>query len=494
MTLLARPGGRLLAMTVVYGYFLALIALGGHSRWDVFYVPDLQPAFLDMRSITSAWECTRRGIEVLAGNPCDPTGRPANYPKLWLLPAFLGLGQEATVALGLLTALALLAAVALLLRAASLWEGLVVGAALVSPPVMLGVERGNADLLVFAFLVVSLLLLRGRSSAARMAGHGALTLTAMLKLFPAFALVVLLRKAERRRLAGLAAVALGFLAYVLVTLDDVRTIFRVVPQATWFSYGAEVGPDSLRGWLARNVWGALGDEPVGLLATPLLLLLASGAATLIGWRQQKLVDWRRQDERGNLPSLATDAFIAGAAVYAGSFAVMRNWDYRLTFLLLTLPQLARWSWERPAPVPFPRFTLVTVLAALWLADTVDPARPLDEIANWLAFAGLTAGLTALLLSSRLSAPGRRSSSGQRAETRAELGCNRRGRTRVKDERQGENEHGEGEEVVEGHGEVEGIRHHRPHERGGHAVGEREQATGVGMAGGGEGLSQPAGGS
>jgi len=391
-------------LSIVYGYFLALIALGGRRHWDVFYVPDLQPAFLDMHSITSAWECTRKGIEVLAANPCDPTGRPANYPRLWLLLAPLGLGQEATVALGLLTALAFFVAAALLLRSASLGEGLLVGTALVSPPVMLGVERGNADLLVFAFLVVSLLLLGGRRLPTRTAGQGALLFTAMLKLFPAFALVVLLRQADRRRLAGFGVVATGFLAYLLATLGDVRTILRVVPQATWFSYGAEVGPDSLREWLARHVWGALGDHALGLVTTPLLLALACGTAVLLAWKRRN--GWAGDD------SLALDAFIAGAAVYAGSFALMRNWDYRLAFLLLTLPQLTRWARGGPAPVPLPRLTLLAVLAALWLADTVDPARPLDEVLNWLVFMSLTAGLAAVLLPFRTSPAGGRRGAGQ----------------------------------------------------------------------------------
>lgn len=389
MTLLSRPGGGLVALAVAYGYFLALIALGGHRHWDVFFVPDLQPAFLDMRSITSAWECTRKGLEVLAGNPCDPTGRPANYPRLWLLLAPLGLGQEATVALGLLAALAFFAAVALILRAASLGEGLVAGAALVSPPVMLGVERGNADLIVFALLVVSLLLLHSRGWTPRLAGQGTLLLAAMLKLFPAFAFLVLLRPSHRRRLIGPAAAALAFLAYVLATVEDVRTMLRVIPQATWFSYGAEVGPDSLRGWLARHVWGALADPILGLATTPVLLALACSSAALLGWKRR--TGWADAD------SLALDAFVAGAAVYAGSFAVMRNWDYRLVFLLLTLPQLMRWARSGPAPVPLPRLTLLAVLAALWLADTVDPARPLDEALNWLVFVSLTAGLAAVLL-------------------------------------------------------------------------------------------------
>ena len=35
-------------------------------------------------------------------------------------------------------------------------------------------------------------------------------------------------------------------------------------------------------------------------------------------------------------------FHAGALIYLGTFAVANNFDYRLVFLLLTLPQLVEW--------------------------------------------------------------------------------------------------------------------------------------------------------
>ena len=62
----------------------------------------LRETFADMRSLTSAWECVRRHVEVLAVNPCDPMRRPANYPRLWTDLSFLGLGQHQTTILGCL--------------------------------------------------------------------------------------------------------------------------------------------------------------------------------------------------------------------------------------------------------------------------------------------------------------------------------------------------------------------------------------------------------
>src|SRR5439155_7123012 len=147
-SLAERVDARVVVLVVLYAYFMALIAVGGHDHWDRFYVPDLSPAFLDLRSVTSAWECTRKGIEVLASNPCDPWGRPANYPRLWLVPSSLGLGQSSTVPLGLVTAILFFGSFLLIVLRRTGTDGLLLGLALVSQVVMFVVERGTADLLL----------------------------------------------------------------------------------------------------------------------------------------------------------------------------------------------------------------------------------------------------------------------------------------------------------------------------------------------------------
>jgi hypothetical protein len=38
-----------------------------------------------------------------------------------------------------------------------------------------------------------------------------------------------------------------------------------------------------------------------------------------------------------------DLFVAGASIYVASFVGFANWDYRMVFLLLAMPQLLTWS-------------------------------------------------------------------------------------------------------------------------------------------------------
>jgi len=63
------------------------------------------------------------------------------------------------------------------------------------------------------------------------------------------------------------------------------------------------------------------------------------------------------------PSRELDLFCAGAGVYVATFALVRSADYRLVFLLLTIPQLVRWASTRRV---LAIATLLGVLGALWL--------------------------------------------------------------------------------------------------------------------------------
>jgi hypothetical protein len=405
------PRSRAILLLIVGGYFLALLALGGRQHWAPLGVTPGHLPFGDLRSITSGWECTRRGIDVLPANPCDPSGKPANYPRIWMSPAFLGLGQGSTVVLGILVgAIFLVAAIAVLPADARPREAVLYALALCSPAVMLGVERGNVDILIFALVVLAILLFR-RSERSRLVAHLLMLFAAVLKLFPIFAAGVLLRQPRRRALIGLGALVACFALYAFAIRADLRTLVRVTPQSNDFSYGIRLFSQ----WLA-NVATKIGGSTVGRL--PLrawddaLALLIVGSAVLL-----------RKNGRGRTPQTAgpsaerdLDLFVAGAGVYICSYVLLRNFDYRLAYLLLTLPQLFRWArdGQRLAVV-----SLAALFGTLWFdADlTVDVpllgsalrhwnklttlgvfsgTLPAAVIAQLVLFAGLVGSLVAII--------------------------------------------------------------------------------------------------
>ena len=386
--LAASVPGRWAVAGGIYVYFLLVIGNGGHSQWGDFRVSTLNPIFADLRSLTTAWECDRQGFDPLSSNPCDPYERNANYPRIWWDGlSWIGLGESSTIALGLLAGALFFAGVLWLVpRRTPFAASLVWIAAVVSPAVMLGIERANPDLFLFAILAGALALFR-KPGVRRAVGAGLIVFATILKLFPVFALGLLVRQRRRWALATITAATVVLGIYAIATYDDIRLIRQLVPRFVYFSFGADVGLQAIRDGL---------EEPNGTVWTAALyggLSLLVAAAGAFAWSRR-----RRPPEPG-LPSqegvVALDAYWVGALVYAGSFATSYNWDYRLMFLLFTLPQLLRWAREPEPRMPGARLALAAIVGTLWLSEILsgwNSAYPFEEILNWALFGYLLAGV------------------------------------------------------------------------------------------------------
>ena len=385
--------GRVLAGAILVVFLVVLLsfrAANGTTPWAHVGVEPGDKSFADLRSVTSAWDCQRKGIQAFPNNPCDPFHRPANYPRIWIQLGRVGLGENDTVPLGIAIAVLFFVSALAVTGPLKPWEGAVYGAALIAPATMLGVERGNVVLSVFALVVLGVLLVRRNAWA----GAAPIVLAGILKLFPAFAVVVLLRLRRRWPAALASIVVLG--VYVLATLQDIRTLRHVIPRVVVNSYGAGVVVEALR--LAGVSWVQTAAEVryvriavIGLAALLALALLVAG----------------RGD--GGFDARRIDAFWAGAAIYLGTYVFGNNFDYRLAFLLLCIPQLCAWSQRGGSPAPWPAAALGALVTTLWLSSAVPPlpfglqswyvklSFPPEEVLNWLLFAWLGAALAAGLL-------------------------------------------------------------------------------------------------
>ena len=202
-------------------------------------VPDL--SFVDIRYWTTAWECTRHGIEVVPRNLCDPHGMRLNdHPRIWLAPAFLGLGEGSTFVLGLLVGGAFLLAVFATSGGSGCARRSLYAALLCSPSVMLGIERANTDLIVFVVVAAGVLIAGRGTRLAAAIGSALLLFAAVLKLYPALAWGALLRLPRRLAVASLLVAWAAFAVYLLATLDDLRAMREHFPRELQFSYGAPV--------------------------------------------------------------------------------------------------------------------------------------------------------------------------------------------------------------------------------------------------------------
>jgi hypothetical protein len=356
-----RIDGRLVYAAVLAVYGLLLFSPNfnpSRPHWARMGIADRwTPSFVDLRSVTSAWKCTREGRPVLVSNPCDPFRRPANYPGIWLKLSHLGLGPRDTTVLGIGLALLFFGSVLLLMGRCSALDGLVYGGLMTAPAVMLGVNRGNVDDSLFVLLVTALAALA--RPRLRVLGAALVELAAFLKLFPVFASVALLHARRRWALAAFAPVVVVFAVYGYWERHELATIRRVVPRGQEQSFGPGVIVGALRQRLGKNA--PLIDHRVAAVVVVVAVAVVAAAALT-----KLLLRTRHRDPESStrLPWLW-----AGGGVVAGTWMFTENsYDYRLAFAVLAVPQLLEWTRQRRPAVPFPRLALALVLACVWLND------------------------------------------------------------------------------------------------------------------------------
>jgi hypothetical protein len=382
-------GGRTLLLGgMVLGVVLMSVLFstnGWEQTWKLWHIPTMPLPFADVRTITGGAESYGMGLDPLVVNPGDPWGRPMNYPRVWQWLHFAGVDSSHSVYFGL--GMAALFVLGVLLFPAPDIDGPCTALLLLcifSPAVLLGIERGNTDLLMFFLLSAAVFSLSTAHGLGRSIALGAMLAAFVLKLYPIFGFAVLLR--ERRSVCAMLGLLVLVLAgaYAALTFSDLKLILSGTPTGAVWSYGMDVL------WLNLEDYSpVLGHMARNLAHVVALLALALAAQGLRGLRRVPAAGQR-----------SLDGFRVGAAVYVGTFLLGSNWDYRLMFLLLTVPQLLSWARAglgRLSAVA--AAVLLGIVVALWqlvIGAGLQSFRSgpltgllLDELAHWVLFLGLT---------------------------------------------------------------------------------------------------------
>lgn len=384
--------GKMILMLAVLSGSLVLgllfTSLGYDNTWGLWNIDPMPLPFADLRAITGASVALASGMDPLLSNPGDPWGRTVNYPRPWLLLSALA-GPEDTIALGIaLVGLFLVGVFLSAPRTLDVTSAILLVLTIFSPAVLFCIERGNTDLLVFFLLAVSVCLSRRKSAAASAAATAVILLAGALKLYPVCALAFLL--GERRRTFYALAAGAGILVclYLALSYRDLLLIYSHTPRAEDWAYGIDIWP--------RWLFPLSGSS----VRVPSYAMVAAGLFVgLLHARKDNPAP--RVAEEGASADSELLTFRMGGAIYAGTFLLGSNYDYKLIFLLLTFPQLV--AWARASIHSFAstaRWTLAAIIVSAWVAQirgllgfTPLGSRAgfaLDELANWGVFIGLSA--------------------------------------------------------------------------------------------------------
>lgn len=305
--------------------------------------------YLDTYAVLAALDAVRAGADPHGANPLDVLLRPHVYSDWWLALRWLGLtrGHNILVGTAWVGAFALVAWTTVRprnLREAFWWVAL-----LVSPPIMLAVNRGNNDLVIFVLLAGC-----GLVAAApvwwRVAGAAAcLGLATGLKYFPAPAVLVFLWVRPVRRAPAV------LLAGLVVVVAAVAGVWAQVERSR-FTIASGVHTMGAPLW-----WRDLGWKDKESVL-PSLLLIVIPALILAGSKVTTGLTNRGQPRERLLAAL-------GAIVLLTCFLAGVNYAYRWIFVLWP----AFWLWRQAAEVSLPprqrwtaRAGCALILLCLWL--------------------------------------------------------------------------------------------------------------------------------
>ena len=361
---------------------------GYEETWQLWKVPTIMPPFLDFRLIPGSAESFRRGFEPTVKNPGDPAGRIFNYPAFWRIFFYSGITQDDTIWISILMIVLFFIGVFLFPDKLKIPGAIAMLLVVFSPASMLLYERGNADLIVFFICV--LIVLASEYSANLTALL--VMVGAVVKLFPFFGVSVLLKESKSKFLLLFGSCFILLLTYMLITIDSVKASWNLTMRGNGLSYGTNILVARygerisrvLAHWFSTSLIQWL--LKYGPLMAALLLLFS---VYVIAARSQTT------PETSSQRNLA--AFRMGASIYIGTFLLGNNWDYRLAFLVLVVPQLMDWlmmgkknyrilAASGVGAVLLSCWYLMTSSQLDFFANSAEFWVVCDEVINWLLFA------------------------------------------------------------------------------------------------------------
>ena len=317
-----------LACISLYLLFVGMLAAPLHVErvtiFQAFGVPAVDPLFSDTLCVAHWCDGYGRGEDPTSPGFKDPDGKviSMNYPRIFLGLHYLGLSSGRIIPWGVLLGGIFLMAALVLCGRCTRGEGLIWALALLSPSVVVAVERGNFDCLIFGMLVAAALLM------ARPAIAGIVVLGATaLKIYPAAALAALIIRGRPAfktfACCSVPAVILG--SYLMIANGNVAGGLG----ETSCCFGSKVVVMILSPHIPKAPpWAGVASQVIALLV--MILGFCWGYFRI---PRSAVASLRDRD---------TNVFWTGVPVYLLVFLSGDQADYKMIFGLFALPAMLAW--------------------------------------------------------------------------------------------------------------------------------------------------------
>ncbi len=309
-----------LVLILLIGLFLFIMFK--FNVWNFWGIPHMEPVFADSYIILAASDCYQMGYDVYKENPCDVVNRVYPYPRIWLWIGAIGLTREHNNIVGALIITVFLLLSVNLIHPKNLKEFFISAVLLLSPTVMLGVERANTDLLMFTLLGLAVYFMFSKVRILNSISYLCIYVATFLKLYPAASFVAFIKhiKSQKRfwLLVIFSVVIIG--SYFFFTYSDLLVLRKIIPKPTGrFAFGA------------TQFLISLGVEEFLVIFTLLMGCLAFFLSFIFS-------------SKTGIAGIETSSinimfFLIGSFNIFFFFFVHRNFCYRCIYFIFTLPYL-----------------------------------------------------------------------------------------------------------------------------------------------------------
>lgn len=307
-------------------FIISLIAylIGFEKTWQLFGIPTVIPDFIDSRVITAGFESFKLGYDPLIANPAMPTGNQMNYPRIWQLLFYFDLNQNKTIYLAATCFTFYILGIFIICNTFENYMGKIIFLCIAfSPSALLGIERGNTDLIIFGIIALASQLFL----ISLVFSLFVLVIAFGLKLYPIFAITSFVIISNPKKIPIISSfLAASVLIYLIFMYDELILISNSTPRSFAMSYGKDVLYSALSYGLS---FGESNLKIINLVSN--LFYLSSSILIIIKSYQFSKSDSIKQDKKFEI------LFLAGSSIYCGTFLIGNNFEYRLIYLLMVIP-------------------------------------------------------------------------------------------------------------------------------------------------------------
>jgi hypothetical protein len=285
------------------------------------------PYFHDLDIWICGIDAMRDGLDPYVVG-CDNAKSYFNYPRLWALFSYVPfITRSNLVAIGIAQLSLFYTSLYVFVGRLNLFAAIVYSILFLSPAVLVAVERGNCDIIIFLLLMIAVFAHRTKYQHM-----GLLLFSAMLKLYPVGAFLSLLnlsRYTVKRRFYFLLFISFCFLSYLILQADNMRVVNLQTPRP----FGGQTF--------------GLGEIPAALIKyfriseDVFQVSIYLGFIVFMFLLSYRIL-YRKSVSLSVDEGIAGFAYLIGSGVFLIACAFGFNFGYRLIFLLFTIPQLLNW--------------------------------------------------------------------------------------------------------------------------------------------------------